>query len=170
MPKECNNFQERNPFTKRCNKKCESGKMRNQNYKCVFPPKTCKSTHLYDEDLNKCVTICSELQTRNPKTGRCLNPCKIGSQRDISTMRCKSVTSKTRKRSGTIEHKSRKISSKLKGCISYGRTPKKCLNTRDYMRQSKIFHPMNNLSCYEDSVKKMDKLYNLCSEKIPKLY
>jgi hypothetical protein len=163
MPKDCKETQELNPFTRRCNKKCDIGKVRNEEWKCVFPPKQCKPNYIYDDFIKKCVKKCTAPQIRNLKTGRCLNPCKSGTIRDMSTMRCKKVSSKSRKRTGTKEHHSRKLSSKLRGCLSYGRTPKRCINKRDYERQRQLFSMTNNLECSQDASDKMYQLNHLCS-------
>jgi len=63
LAKSCRPNQERNPFTKRCNKTCKSGYSRNVSFKCRKDKKVSKETYL---------NLCAGNKILNPKTNRCI--------------------------------------------------------------------------------------------------
>lgn len=66
MKKECPSEKEYNPITKRCNKKCKNGFVRDSQFKCK---KTIKKR-------------CPNGKVRNPKTRRCVKKCKENYKRN----------------------------------------------------------------------------------------
>ena len=66
MKKECPTGKEYNPITKRCNKKCKDGFIRDSQFKCK---KTIKKR-------------CQNGKVRNPKTRRCVKKCKENYKRN----------------------------------------------------------------------------------------
>jgi hypothetical protein len=109
--RDCPAGKEFNPLTKRCVKVCESGKVRNPNFRCVKAKlisekvcpagkelnthtrrcvKTCKSGQVRNASF-KCVKdkiitskVCSAGKEFNPTTKRCVKTCKSGQVRNAS--------------------------------------------------------------------------------------
>ena len=79
-----------NPKTKKCVNACNTGKVRNENYRCVNMKKTIKRREP-NSILRECI---KEKKDYNPFTKRCVKPCKPTQKRN-SKYRC--VSMKTRK-------------------------------------------------------------------------
>jgi len=79
-----------NPKTKKCVNACNTGKVRNENYRCVNIKKTIKRREP-NSILRECI---KEKKDYNPFTKRCVKPCKPTQKRN-SKYRC--VSMKTRK-------------------------------------------------------------------------
>ena len=94
--KPCKPNQERNPKTKRCVKKCNTGYVRNDLFKCV-KAKTTKNT----SNSNNSKPKCPPGKEINPKTGRCVKKCTSGKVRNPATGQCikslKKLTSMVKK-------------------------------------------------------------------------
>jgi len=73
---------ELNPITKRCVKKCKTGKIRNEYFRCTDKTKTQKNRKM-----------CSEDKELNPLTNRCVKKCKTGKVRN-SNFNCVSQKNK----------------------------------------------------------------------------
>jgi hypothetical protein len=51
------------------------------------------------------------------------------------------------------------------GCPSFGKTPIRCNNKKEYFDQFRIFHPDKNINCIENSTLKSQLLGELCTPK-----
>ena len=159
--KECNPDQERNPFTNRCNKKCSDGKIRNADFKCVFPHGRCPENREYSNELNRCVIKCKTNQIRNNRTGRCLKKCKYGFVRNKQTMKCEKR--KPIKTPPRAERYPPELQRYIDTCPSHMRTPKHCNN---FKRLSKIYDPDNNPGCRNEAQTKFNHLMHLCENNV----
>ena len=109
--RDCPAGKEFNPLTKRCVKVCESGKVRNPNFRCVkaklISEKVCPAGKELNTHTRRCVKTCKSGQVRNtsfkcvkdkiitskvcpagkefnPTTKRCVKTCKSGQVRNAS--------------------------------------------------------------------------------------
>ena len=74
-----------NPITKKCVVACKDGKERNNKFRCVKTKKQTSSNRKTKKNTKSgCKTKGKDL---NPKTGRCVNPCKQGQKRNAE-FRC----------------------------------------------------------------------------------
>ena len=83
----CPKDKEWNPITKRCNKNCKDGEIRDEKFKCV---KTKKGKSLNLPAKND-ADPCPKDKELNPHTGRCVNKCKEGMVRDDTDKKFKCV-------------------------------------------------------------------------------
>lgn len=85
--KTCPKGEELNPITKRCNKNCKDGEIRDEKFKCV---KT-KKGKLPNLPAKNDAEPCPNGKELNPNTGRCVNNCKEGMVRDDTDKKFKCV-------------------------------------------------------------------------------
>jgi len=48
-------------------------------------------------------------------------------------------------------------------CPSYGKPPQRCMSRKDYITQTRVFHPDKNVGCSNTATKKFQLLQQLCS-------
>jgi serine/threonine protein kinase len=121
--RDCPSGKEFNPLTKRCVKVCESGKVRNPNFRCVkdkiITSKVCRDGKVFNPTTKRCVKTCKSGQVRNasfkcvkdkiitnkvcvagkelnPTSKRCVKTCKSGQIRNAN-FKCVRETRKAKK-------------------------------------------------------------------------
>ena len=104
----CKEYQEFNPFTKRCVKKCKEGFTRDEKFKCYSVAK--KNKNLQSIKM-KSIKLCSSDQELNPKTSRCVKKCKEGFTRD-ENFKCYSVRKRVKTHKNYITKNNAKYKSR----------------------------------------------------------
>jgi serine/threonine protein kinase len=89
--RECPPDKDLNPITRRCNKKCDPGKIRNDLFKCVSLKNQIQKIQKND------FQICPPGKEINPKTRRCNKLCKQGYVRNSDFKCVSAATNRTRK-------------------------------------------------------------------------
>ena len=97
LPKKllCPRTHERNPFTRRCNKKCKNGFHRNSKFKCRKKKSNHTATPILGDiypknSYEQFETLCLKTHERNPYTKRCNKKCKKGYVRN-DQFKCRSL-------------------------------------------------------------------------------